>query len=514
MPAKGYKKTPGKRYTKPRTPVRPLRDDEAHVDDVLAGIRQAATPGRLRLEGGEEAPIPQRLQQVRCVCDNPELTSFGGMVPFARFAHGAGVADIATGLPIPKRDSTYSPGKLAEVTVMALAAGLPRISHVDHYTDDPGLCSAADLDRLPDQGTLSRFYSSAPAQAVSFLRDANHRMSHAVTKSLRRQKYLVVDIDTRVVGVYGKQEGSERSPRNGGKPHFTFEMATLRSTYDIIDGGLLEGVTHPGPLFAERLRLLVDLLNPLCDELVICADAAWFSSEVFKAIEALDADPSVPCGCKYAIRAQLRSRHYEAIDGIAQEEWTPCGEDLEMAQYKLDIPGARSGPDYTMRRHIVTRELKRSGSESGKQLSLVEEPRYEYSVIVTNLNWTPNRVRALYNNRTTIESILRESALGFHMDSLPSATFVGNALFSQLLILAYNLTNLFRRLCLPKEHSRHHVQWLRTALLRLPAILQQTDQGIVLHFADKGPHVDLLPIIMQRLQRWIPALATSPPVPA
>ena len=503
MPASGTRNKPGKRYTKPKVPVRDCRDGQQHRQDLPAGIRQAATSDRLPLDGLEHLAMPQGLGELRCQCDRPELTAFGGIPLFAKFAYGFGLADMVANISMSKPDSTYSPGKLCEATVLALAAGLTRIAHVDDYTHDPGLCEALGLERLPDQATFSRFFAAATEPAVHHLRHANRSFSQAASLFRHKQGRLVVDSDTRVVGVYGKQEGTVRSRRNGGKPHFTFEITALRNTYDILDGGLLRGATHPVPLFKQRFHTVLGQLAAQTDELVWCADAAWHAAGVLQAIEAADEDPLVPCACKYVIRAQLNHRHLEAIQALPEDAWQPCAEGVEIAQYQFAFTETRAGEDPVMRRHIVTRKDKATPATDDRQAVLLAVPAFEYGALVTNLNWKPKVIWALYNNRSTVESILREGALGFHMDSLPSARFTGNALFCQLVVLAYNLVNVFRRLCLPKQHSRHHVQGLRRMLLAIPAVVERTGQGLVLHFASHGPHKDLLPVVTRRLQHWL-----------
>lgn len=120
---------------------------------------------------------------------------------------------------------------------------------------------------------------------------------------------------------------------------------------------------------------------------------------------------------------------------------------------------------------------------------------------MTDLDWVPRRVWAFYNRRVTIESILKESALGFGMDHLPSGRFAGNGLFCQLLIMAYNYVNVFRRLCLPKEGRRRYVQGLRRVLLAVPGWVERDTQALTVHCS---PRADLLPMVLGRVASWLP----------
>ena len=76
-----------------------------------------------------------------------------------------------------------------------------------------------------------------------------------------------------------------------------------------------------------------------------------------------------------------------------------------------------------------------------------------------------------------------------------------------MLILAYNHLNLFRRLCLPAEQSRHFVQSLRWLVLAAPGRVEHEAQQLVIRCEPRGPQVKLLPQIMAALERWLTPLS-------
>jgi len=505
MPAKGSRSVRGPRFTKPKPEVRDARDPDVYADSVVAGIRQELTVHRLRLEGQEHSAMPAELAHLQYVCDAPELTAYAGMPAFMKFAHGVGLADLVAEFPARKRISIYSPGTLCEVNVGILAAGLERVSHIDDVKHDPGLCLALGVEPLPDQATMSRFFHSATPGQVSWLRARNRSFSKRSVQLKARPRRVVVDMDTRQVGVYGKQEGAKHCPRHDGQRIYTFEIATLRNTHDILDGGLLEGATHPAPLFAERMRELLQQLGGASDELIWCTDSAWYAGHILQDIEAADADAAVPCQCHYAIGAQIRGGLQQAIAAIPEQQWEACAEGMEIAELRYGFVWARKGherdaPDERQRRYVVTRKRLPDPAEAAGQQTLLPQSRYEFHAIVTDLQWRRKQVWALYHRRVTVESILKESALGFRMDHLPSGRFAGNGLFCQLLILAYNLVNVFRRLCLPKAQRRRYVQSLRRVLLAVPGRVQRCREGMRIHVS---PHAALLPAALEAVNRWV-----------
>ncbi|MCK4299333.1 MAG: hypothetical protein KAX80_07365, partial [Planctomycetes bacterium] len=177
MPAKGARNRPGPRFTKPKPKVRDARDPHLYDPQVISEIRQELAGHRLQLDGHQLSPMPTDLAQLAYQCDAPEVTGYAGMPAFMKFAYGFGLADLLGDLPMPKRESIYAPGKLSEVVVAILAAGLERVSHIDDVKHDPGLCVALGLEQLPDQATLSRFFRDANQAQVSWLRGRNRAFS-------------------------------------------------------------------------------------------------------------------------------------------------------------------------------------------------------------------------------------------------------------------------------------------------------------------------------------------------
>ena len=505
MPAKGARNRPGPRFTKPKPKVRDARDPHLYDPQVISEIRQELTGHRLQLDGHQLSPMPSDLAQLAYQCDAPEVTGYAGMPAFMKFAYGFGLSDLLGDLPMPKRESIYAPGKLSEVVVAILAAGLERVSHIDDVKHDPGLCVALGLEQLPDQATLSRFFRDANPAQVSWLRARNRAFSKRSVRLQERPQRMVVDLDTREVGVYGKQEGSKRSPRRDGDRMYTFEVATLRNSYDILDGGLLEGATHPAPRFRERMRDILDQLCRATEELVWCADAAWYAAHILQEIEAADAEEAIACRCRYAIRAQIHDGLKQAIAAIPEGQWRPCDEELEIAELRYAFKQVRDHDgrkvkDERERRYVATRKRLADRAQEKGQGALLEAPRYEHQAIVTDLTWSPRQVWAFYNRRVTVESILKESALGFGMDHLPSSGFAGNALFCQLLILAYNYVNVFRRLCLPRQGRRRYVQGLRRVLLAVPGWVERASEALTVHCS---PRAQLLPAVLGMVSSWL-----------
>ena len=514
MPAQSN--TPGPRFTPPAINAADIRDGSFHLEEFAQMMREAAVSNRLELGPLTHTPPPESLRTLHYSCDQDDLTAFAGIPLFMQWSYALGLADWLAGVPVvqERSDVRYSPGKKCEVLILGFVAGLERVAHFDDVKDDPGLCAAVGLERLPDQSTFSRFFAAANAATVAYLEAANHRFSRSSLASLKRQSRLLVDIDTRDMAVYGKQEGTVASPRKDGDRIYTFEIATLRNSRDMLLGDLMAGATHPAPLFRQRLETLLEQLAPLTDELVLSADAAWAADYVMRAIEAADADPEVPCRCRYAMRAQMSARLKHAIAALPEDTWVRYDEVHEVAELShrftetRDEHGGRVMEGHPERRYIATR--KRLRDLGDEQQALIDTPRYGYEAIVTNLDCDPRRVLRTYNGRATVESVLKESALGFNMDSLPSGYFDGNRVFCQLLVRAYNLVNLFRRLCMPWDGKRGHVPGLRRRLLAVPGRIGESESRSMVRCSSRGSLGSVVAHVVKQLRTWLAPVGVQP----
>ena len=94
--------------------------------------------------------------------------------------------------------------------------------------------------------------------------------------------------------------------------------------------------------------------------------------------------------------------------------------------------------------------------------------------MVTNLDLQPLNLWRLYNDRAGIELIIRQLKGDYGVGAIPTRHFFANEACFHLLLLAYNLINWFKRLCLPPEVQSATLQTLRERALLVPAQLVRT----------------------------------------
>ncbi len=139
--------------------------------------------------------------------------------------------------------------------------------------------------------------------------------------------------------------------------------------------------------------------------------------------------------------------------------------------------------------------------EPSEQLTLFKLGKYHYQVLVTNLDLQPLNLWRFYNDRAGMERIIRELKGDYPLGKIPTRHFFANEAYFHLLLLAYNLVNWFKRLCLPPELQTATLQTLRHRIFLMPAQLLRTDNRPRLAMPASGPREAAWKFAMQRIER-------------
>lgn len=78
------------------------------------------------------------------------------------------------------------------------------------------------------------------------------------------------------------------------------------------------------------------------------------------------------------------------------------------------------------------------------------------------------------NDRAGVELVIKQLKGDYALGSIPPRHFFANETYFHLLLLAYNLGNGFKRLCLPSDFQNVPLQTLRHKILLMPAQLRRT----------------------------------------
>ncbi len=150
------------------------------------------------------------------------------------------------------------------------------------------------------------------------------------------------------------------------------------------------------------------------------------------------------------------------------------------------------------RRCVVAR---RPVEETDPEPTLFTLARYLYRAWITNLDLTPAGVWHFYDGRAGMEPRIRELREDFSLRKIPTRAFAANALYLEVVRLAYNLVTAFQRTCLPEEWQNLTLSKLRYRLFWLPGELIRPQNRPTLRLAYSRAVEGWTEKILRRLYR-------------
>src|SRR5881396_1841562 len=142
--------------------------------------------------------------------------------------------------------------------------------------------------------------------------------------------------------------------------------------------------------------------------------------------------------------------------------------------------------------------------ETDPEPTLFTLERYAYRVWHTNLPLTPAGVWHFYDGRAGMEPRIRELREDYALRKIPTRAFAANALYLEVVRLAYNLVTAFQRTCLPEEWQDLTLSRLRHKLFWLPGELTRPQNRPTLRLASSPILQKWTDKIHGRIQRLKP----------
>jgi hypothetical protein len=323
------------------------------------------------------------------------------------------------------------------------------------------------LPGYPDPQTLRRFLLQAPSDFREQLhRFNNWLLAHFIRRPTHRSR-LILDLDSTVLTVFGHQEGAEvgYNPRYRGKRSYDPLLCVEANSTFLWDTELRSGNAGTWDGSPELLASCFLSLPADLRELRVRADAGFGFHPVLSMLEERPA--------QYAVVARMASGLKQKLSGLRYERLNARWEIAE-CEYR-----AQGWPQ--SRRCIVAR---RPVEETEPQPSLFTLQRYAYRAWITNLALTPAGVWHYYDGRAGMERRIRELREDFALRKIPTRAFAANALYLEVVRMAYNLVTAFQQTCVPESWRDLTLSKLRHKLFWLPGELTRPHNRPTLRLAE------------------------------
>lgn len=390
--------------------------------------------------------------------------------------------------------------------MLSALSGHRRYSHVTAIRCDgvnPGLLG---MNKVISEDALRRALTAIPeAEGVSWL---DGHLNESVAPLLDAP--WILDIDTTVKPLYGKQEGAMVSynPKKPGRPshsYHTYLMAGLRL---VVGAEVKAGNEHTGSHSLPGLLKILDDLPTNRKPKIVRGDCGFGSDPIMGALDTRQQ----PYLFKLKLSKNVK-RHIERLFWAAG--WTDAGQGWEGKDGRLQLTGWEASRRVVVLRRPLQGEVLIAQEDNGQQLlGFIEANRktgkritgYEYAVLVTNLDHEILSLGQLYRDRADAENAFDELKNPWGWGGFTTHDLHRCQLSARAVALIYNGWSLFVRLANPEARREAITSrpWLMSSVGRRTEHAGQTTitlTGLHAHFGKAKE-------ALTRVSAWLQALAS------
>lgn len=334
--------------------------------------------------------------------------------------------------------------------MLSILSGHKRYSHVTAIRCDgvnPGLLG---MSKVISEDALRRALAATPeAEGMVWL---DGHLGESVEPLLDAP--WILDIDTTVKPLYGKQEGSVISynPKKPGRPSHTYHTYLMAGLRLVVGAEVRAGDEHSGSHSLPGLLKLLDALPVNRRPKIVRGDCGFGSDGFMKPLE--DRQQS------YLFKLRLSKNVKRHIGRVFWDAgWTDAGQGWEGKDGALRLSGWEENRRVVVLRRPLKNEMLIAQEDDGQGLlGFVEADRkagkrttgYEYAVLVTNLDHEVLSLGQLYRDRADAENAFDELKNQWGWGGFTTHDLHRCQLSARAVALIYNWWSLFVRLANPK----------------------------------------------------------------
>ena len=375
---------------------------------------------------------------------------------------------------------THTNLSLMEQLIYQIIAGYTTDSAATLLKEDPAFKILFGKNRLASQPSLSRFWNRISKKNISQFQDLNQAMIDKV-RLVRNTTEMIFDLDSTHSDTYGKQELSSYNAHygtNGYHPLVAFDGLT---------GDFLKAELRPGsvytsngvgdfvaPLFKHYQQVVPD------SNILVRGDSGFATPELYELCEAYSSF--------YVIRLKSNAILFKIAEKNIQVDDDTHWEKREVS-YSSTLYQANS---WSKARRICIKSTR----EAGELIS-----RHEYIVTNYSNNVSAETVFQTYCKRGAMENFIKEAKSGFNLDKTDSSSFVENQARMMVSLLAYNIVNFMRTLCLPVKSAGMRVDTIRLRLFKIAGKVVQTGRRLLLKTSSSHVYQEHFFQLLQKIQQ-------------
>lgn len=413
--------------------------------------------------------------------DGGNLSSDAGLIFVRSFAEKLGLRALLEKSFIDSDDKTHSYASIVEQLIYSTIAGYSTDHAANSLRHDPVFTRILDKASLASQPTISRCINALDESAIEAM---NHILENLfeLGNPVKQTKELVLDIDSTLFGIYGKQEKAEYNYHYSAKGYHPLML------YNGLNGDLIKVVLRSGSVYTSND--LKGFLEPILEwlktrypnaNILVRGDSGFATPEMYDLCDLF--------GVEFLIKLKANAKLHKFSEDLIERFNEAYGKDFSKQHIMYD--------DFPYQAQSWSRPLRvvcRVERAAGELL-----PRATF--IVTTLKAESKMVVKAYNKRGNMENFIKESKIDFFMESVSHSSFISNAVKTMIKALAYNLINIMKRSVLPKDRAASRMLSIRADLIKIACKTVTSARKTIFKLCSSSPHQQLFHQIMRNIDQ-------------
>jgi hypothetical protein len=372
-----------------------------------------------------------RIKAVKTSFSGGNLTNYSGIYPLYKFMKKMRLNNLfEQRISLSeKSNQKYSLSQILYAVILGTLSGMNRLIKIENFTLDPLVRHLLALEDKLDIDTIRYHIRKFGMKQNTELSDISGKLSAKVHKKIGTTDDIV-DLDSSVKTVYGKQEGARKgfNSKSKGKRSYHPQFAFLNSTKECLLAWLRPGDTHSANNADEFLKQALSMIPKGIVSLLVRADRGYFDGKLINVIESYR-------NVRYLIKVKMRNLN----DLLRKQDWDkiPGMPDWEMSEFYYQ---AKSWD--RKRRFVAVRKFK-GMLETGSFFPVRD---YSYFCYVTNIEESPLYLHRLYGDRGESENWIESVKNQLYAATILTKGFWANEALFLLSVLAYNISIWMRAL--------------------------------------------------------------------
>jgi len=380
------------------------------------------------------------------------MTPFGQMVFFVQFLKTSGLySPWVTDCPIVY-ESPNSPTKtdVLGTALLSIVAGHWRYAHASTVRCDtvsPGLLG---MKKVVSEDSLRRAFLDVDLAQVETWQATYLRRTY---EPLLFEPY-VLDLDTTVKPLYGKQQGAVvgYNPAKPGRPSHVFHTYLIANLRLVLDVEVRPGNEMAACYTQPGLWRFIDSLPRQAWPAFVRGDIAFGNESMMASCEDRGLD------YLFKLRMTRNARELVKIVSCTDQPWTDAGQGWEGTDSRLTLNGwTKTRRVVILRRRLTEPRKKPRKNSKGEQFlpflgTVPCAENYEYAILVTSKTDPIYTLAQHYRDRGDAENNFDELKNQWGWGGFTTQDIARTQIMARITAQVYNWWTIFARLAVPDKH--------------------------------------------------------------